>query len=671
MAGGVPSYLVQDMNTTPRSSGTIILTTHALYWRPHGLRSHSASEDERLRRYALDHTFLDDHDSDEWLVEPCRTGPFGLGVTDTGLHVRQSRRSDNILAVTSLPASTTAPTDLRFNFPMNTELRDTFVSGVTEVLAAHAFCVKWLGQAAGVLTPPVTAALVGAVVRQRAARSLGDGGKGSQNRCKLPFSVVASEAKDSLLPLHLAKLLALADERERRAAEAVAAKCTESPGVSGVTGAYDTKPALFIEGGCGSNGNQSSGASGANADQTTSAPRVRRQSVVEDDKEVKERIPEENSVVDSSAAVATNCLPVGATRSAEEWAAEALAATAAARRQRAKGADRAHATFAALPAEEENRLRRIRHNIKLMRVLVKQPVLQVMETGEGLVTWERPVVSGTVVTVLQLLVFKDCLGYAPALLVFAVAASVMEVQRQHKIQGTAYHVDYHYEVTKGLMKKARRLDDVIGRVDVVVNKVLVCLLKIHSAFASVDDHLSLRFALGLIGLGALLTLIGFLFQLIPLWLILSTAISITFSVRHPLVALVQTSQSGSNTPNASSAAAAALWSAISIFTVLCLAPIDRVGTCVSVCAVTIVCWRYALATRTGTNGETLRSACQHEASEDVVDLPFTIHSRTLGSWRVEMQRQAREWWEHLPAPIVRNTADSATHTAPTSDMPRT
>jgi hypothetical protein len=555
---------------------------------------------------------------------------------------------------------------LRFNFPMNTELRDTFVSGVTEVLAAHAFCVKWLGQAAGVLTPAVTEALVGAVVRQRAARSLGDGGKGSQNRCKLPFSVVASEAKDSLLPLHLAKLLALADERERRAAEVVADRY-----VSGVSGAFDTKPALFIEGSRGSNGDQSSGASGANADQTTSAPRVRRKSVVEDDKEAKEMIPEEYSAVDSSAAVAANCLPVGATRSAEEWAAEALAATAAARRQRAKGADRALATFAALPAEEENRLRRIRHNIKLMRVLVTQPVLQVMETGEGLVTWERPVVAATVLSVLQLLVFKDCLGYVPALLVFAVAASVMEVQRQHKIHGTAHHVDYHYEVTKGLMKKARRLDDFIGRVDVVVNNVLKCLLKIHSAFASVDDHLSLRFALGLNGLGALLTLIGFLFQLIPLWLILSTAISITFSVRHPVVALVQTSKSGSNTPNASSAAAAALWSSISIFTVLCLAPFDRVATCASVCAMTIVCWRYALATRTGTNGETLRPACQHEASEDVVDLPFTIHSRTLGSWRVEMQREAREWWELLPAPIVRNTADPATHTAPTSDMPRT
>jgi hypothetical protein len=37
-AGGVPSYVVQDLNTTPRTSGTLILTTHALYWRPSALR---------------------------------------------------------------------------------------------------------------------------------------------------------------------------------------------------------------------------------------------------------------------------------------------------------------------------------------------------------------------------------------------------------------------------------------------------------------------------------------------------------------------------------------------------------------------------------------------------------------------------------------------------------
>jgi len=48
---------------------------------------------------------------------------------------------------------------------MNTELRDTFVASVTEVLSAHAFCVKRLKQPVGSLLPAVSAALLGGVVR--------------------------------------------------------------------------------------------------------------------------------------------------------------------------------------------------------------------------------------------------------------------------------------------------------------------------------------------------------------------------------------------------------------------------------------------------------------------------------------------------------------------------
>jgi hypothetical protein len=34
LSGGMPQFAVHDMNTTPRTNGSLILTTHAIYWRP-------------------------------------------------------------------------------------------------------------------------------------------------------------------------------------------------------------------------------------------------------------------------------------------------------------------------------------------------------------------------------------------------------------------------------------------------------------------------------------------------------------------------------------------------------------------------------------------------------------------------------------------------------------
>lgn len=80
MAGGWPSYAVQDMSTTPRTSGTIILTTDAVYFR-------SNLSTTNNRRYELC------AGERRWAAERCRTGPFGMGATDTGtrpeLFIRQ------------------------------------------------------------------------------------------------------------------------------------------------------------------------------------------------------------------------------------------------------------------------------------------------------------------------------------------------------------------------------------------------------------------------------------------------------------------------------------------------------------------------------------------------------------------------------------------------------
>lgn len=83
----------------------------------------------KLKRFELRHTTatsaVDEAQAQgEWLIEAIRSGPFGLGVTDTAMRIRCRRRDARDRMV---------ETDLRFNFPMNTELRDTFIASVTEV----------------------------------------------------------------------------------------------------------------------------------------------------------------------------------------------------------------------------------------------------------------------------------------------------------------------------------------------------------------------------------------------------------------------------------------------------------------------------------------------------------------------------------------------------------
>lgn len=237
------------------------------------------------------------------------------------------------------------------------------------------------------LPPAVSAALEGGVVRCRAARSLSS--HGGKNRCKLPFTVVAGEPRDSLLPIQLAELLMLADERERRAAEAVA----KAFAAEGLSATIHVPLALGVQ-------HES------------------------EDSEGRVAAPEGEGA------------PV---ESAEAGAAQALVATTAARRERAKATERAQATFAALPGEEERRLRRIKHNLRLIRALIQGPAEQLAARAEALVAWQSPGMSGAVLAFLQALVLHDCLRYAPALLFLACAAQVVEVQRLRREAGTCQY----------------------------------------------------------------------------------------------------------------------------------------------------------------------------------------------------------------------------------------
>ena len=163
LAGGIPAYGVFDMSTTPRTSGSLILTTHALYWRPAKLRQLLNGGGSGLRCFEL--RCAPDTNQPLWRLEPCRVGPFGLAVTDTAMRLISGARE----------GSCNAQASVMFNFPslgQHAKHRDEFCAALAEVSAAHSFCHLRLGLESGLLAPPVLHALCGCTARHRAARGL-------------------------------------------------------------------------------------------------------------------------------------------------------------------------------------------------------------------------------------------------------------------------------------------------------------------------------------------------------------------------------------------------------------------------------------------------------------------------------------------------------------------
>jgi len=85
----------------------------------------------------------------------------------------------------------------------------------------------------------------------------------------------------------------------------------------------------------------------------------------------------------------------------------------------------AQASFAALPGEEERRLRRIKHNLRLIRALITQPLESGVVAVETLLSWQSPGLTGGTLALLQALVLFECLRFLPALLLMCCAAQVM------------------------------------------------------------------------------------------------------------------------------------------------------------------------------------------------------------------------------------------------------
>ena len=195
MAGGVPAYAVLDMVTTPRSGGALILTSHALYWRPSGLRKMLSNT--KIRRFEL----LPKGQVPPWVAEAYRTGPMGLGVTDTSLRLTRARMG----ARDTGGGGVAEDHEAVFNFPLHQGHRDLFIHAIGEVVAAHSFSVKRLGHEEGTLCPAVSQGMIGSLIRCRAARGIVSSER-EEGLVRLPFTLAMAESPDSPLPGRLADL---------------------------------------------------------------------------------------------------------------------------------------------------------------------------------------------------------------------------------------------------------------------------------------------------------------------------------------------------------------------------------------------------------------------------------------------------------------------------------
>lgn len=205
LAGGMPAYAIQDMVTKfSRTNGSLVLTTHALYWRP------SWRGKQKLRRFELLPAASSASGELQWTVTDYRAGPLGLGVMDTALRLTQY----GALLDEPEPESASEPDPSAaaqvFNFPLHAKHRDAFLCAVEEVVAAHAFARERLGSTAG-LPPAVTEAVLGSVVRYRAASGLAP--SGTRPVYSLPFSIVMAEPADSALSTSMVKLFSLPSPR--------------------------------------------------------------------------------------------------------------------------------------------------------------------------------------------------------------------------------------------------------------------------------------------------------------------------------------------------------------------------------------------------------------------------------------------------------------------------
>eukprot|EP01047_Picozoa_sp_COSAG01_P005848 COSAG01_NODE_205_length_22070_cov_106.423877_5_plen_362_part_00 len=239
-------------------------------------------------------------------------------------------------------------------------------------------------------------------------------------------------------------------------------------------------------------------------------------------------------------AEALNAQAAAAAAAAAEVGAAAQAAAA-----QAAGVQRAAASVHAAVDSEGPPLKmmqRIKHNGALGGALLRLHGRAAEGRLRRLLRWEDPCTSWGVLLTLQWLVLTDRAAYLPALATLALAAhvrsTVQQQQQQHGSAAEPLPVVYHFQ-DDSILQKKRRLQSGISRLDELVQRHLVMLLKLHSAVTAVDGALSSSFATGLACVALVLSLMPALLSLVPWWLVLSAVLSWGFSAEHPAALLAR------------------------------------------------------------------------------------------------------------------------------------
>lgn len=173
------------------------------------------------------------------------------------------------------------------------------------------------------------------------------------------------------------------------------------------------------------------------------------------------------------------------------------------------------------------------------------PIVQLREVVSSVLRWEMPGLSAAFLSVVQSLTLTERLRYLPPLFVLALAGHIWLLRRRtvaRQASGGAdsssrhtYRIDYRFE-DGTLRTKLRLLNDGAIKLDHAVERVLVGLLKLHSAYAGVDERITDRFILGLVVLSCAIAVLLWAISWVPLWLAQSVVLSGMFVAWHPSVA---------------------------------------------------------------------------------------------------------------------------------------
>lgn len=189
--------------------------------------------------------------------------------------------------------------------------------------------------------------------------------------------------------------------------------------------------------------------------------------------------------------------------------------------------------------------------------------------------------------------------------------------------------------------------------DHTVETLLKALLKLHSAYVGVDESLTEVIIHHLVGFGCVVALVCWVASQLPLYLVLSVALTMTFGACHPLVAPPVESVWVAH--GAGAVQVQLTWmlaGALLLPASLICNVADRVLVSIVVSALLLGIVFVARRSRTGTAHCNSEAASSGNAKHE--NLCCSTHRNT---WIRSKWDELQQCWEMLPAPPVVNTAD--------------